>query len=161
MDDERIAKEAEKSKREANVEESVDISVHTPLHSSVCSPSVKPRKSPQERRNLAPLDAGSKPDLDYWEFDDQKGAWKRVHIRPRKRLFTPVGNDCPFDPSDVLSERKTMWKCKGKTSWFDDNWQEGSPTRRISARSWLEKHTFTQEFVNKLNMLALWQFKQM
>ena len=64
MDDERIAKEAEKSKREANVEESVDISVHTPLHSSVCSPSVKPRKSPQERCNLAPLDAGSKPDLD-------------------------------------------------------------------------------------------------
>ena len=113
LDDERIAKEAEKSKREASVDERVDISVHTPLHSSVCSSSVKPRKGPQERCDSAPLDTGSKPDVDYWEFDDQKGAWKRVHIRPRKRLFTPVGNDCPFDPSDVLSERKTMWKCKG------------------------------------------------
>ena len=31
--------------------------------------------------------------------------------------------DCPFEPSEVLSERKTLWKCRGKLSWFEDTWQ--------------------------------------
>ena len=105
-----------------------------------------PRKTPQERCNLAPLAAESKPDVDFWEYDDNKNAWKRVHLRRRKRLFTPVGNHCPFDPSEVLSERKTLWKCRGKTSWFEDNWQEGSPTRRISSKSWVGETYFYPKF---------------
>ena len=75
--------------------------------------------------------------MDFWEYDDNKNAWKRVHLRPRKRLFTPVGNDCPFDPSEVLPERK----CRGKTSWL-----EGSPTRRISSKSWVGETYFYPKF---------------
>ena len=126
-------KEAEKAKRE----ESVDVSVHQPMQSSFYSPKLKPRKISQERCNLAPLEVGSKPEVDFWEYGDNKNVRKRVHITPRKCLFIPVGNDCPFDPSEVLSARKTLWKRRGKTSWFEDNWQEGSPTRRISSKSWV------------------------
>ena len=52
LDDERIAKEAEKAKREVSVEESVDVSAHQPLHSSLHSSIVKPREIPQERCKL-------------------------------------------------------------------------------------------------------------
>ena len=143
LEDEKLAKEAERAKRD---EKSVDASTYQPLHPLSHSSKPNPRKTPQGRCNLAPLEAESKPDLDYWEYDDNKNAWKRVHLRPRKRLFTPVGNDCPFDPSEVLSERKTLWKCRGKTSWFEDNWQEGSPTRRISSKSWVGETYFYPKF---------------
>ena len=35
-----------------------------------------------------------------------------------------------------------MWKCRGKTLSFEDNWQEGSPTRRISSKSWVGETNF-------------------
>ena len=73
LDDERIAKEAERSKREV----SVNLSVHEPLHTS-----------------------------------------------------------------------------------FEDNWQEGSPTRRILSKSWVGETYISILVVRKLNMLALWQFRQ-
>ena len=87
LDDERVAKEAEKPKLEASVEESVDISVHQPSHTPSHSSRVKPRKTPQEQFNLAPLEAESKPDVGFWEYDGNKNAWKRIHIRPRRRLL--------------------------------------------------------------------------
>ena len=93
MEDEKLAKEAEKAKREASDEKSVDAYTYQPLHPLSHSSKPDPRKTPQERCNLAPLEAESKPDMDFWEYDDNKNAWKRVHLRPRKRLFTPVGND--------------------------------------------------------------------
>ena len=49
FDDERIAKEAEKAKREVSVEESADVSAHQSLHSSSIA---KPREIPQERCKL-------------------------------------------------------------------------------------------------------------
>ena len=36
-------------------------------------------------------------DGEFWEFDTDRKAWNRVHVRPRKKLFAPVGRDCPFD----------------------------------------------------------------
>ena len=33
---------------------------------------------------------------DFWEYNDLKSAWKMNHVRPRKRLYAPVGKDCPF-----------------------------------------------------------------
>ena len=76
-------------------------------------------------------------ELDYWEFDKDKIAWKRVHVKPRKRLYTPVGRSCPF-PSDIVSSaRETVWKCKGRASTFKDDWHDKSPNRRISSKSWV------------------------
>ena len=45
---------------------------------------------------------------DHWMFDKERQAWKRVHVRPRKRLYAPTGKDRPFDASDVFTERVTM-----------------------------------------------------
>lgn len=55
---------------------------------------------------------------DYWEYDQTKSAWTCVHVRPRKRLYAPVGKDCPFDAKDILPDRLTEWKCKGVTSVY-------------------------------------------
>ena len=75
-----------------------------------------------------------------WTFGSlmiAKVLGKRGHIRPRKSLFTPVGNDCPFGLSEVRPGRKTLWQCRGENSWLEGNWQEGSPARRISSKSWV------------------------
>ena len=78
---------------------------------------------------------------DYWEFDEARHAWVLVHLRPRKRLFAPVGKDCPFDSNEVEPERITEWRCKGKVSVHRDNWQE-TPYQRISSKSWFGKTWF-------------------
>ena len=73
---------------------------------------------------------------DHWLFDKGRGAWQRVHVRPRKRLFAPTGKDCPFDASDVFTERVTEWKCRNKVSLHKDDWQK-TPYQRISSKSWV------------------------
>lgn len=72
---------------------------------------------------------------DYWEYDSSRSAWKCVHVRPRKRLYAPVGKDCPFEAQDISSERLTEWKCRGTVSVHGDNWQ-AHPRQRISSKSW-------------------------
>ncbi len=32
--------------------------------------------------------------VDFWEFDHERSAWTMNHVRPRKRLYTPVGKNC-------------------------------------------------------------------
>eukprot|EP00435_Cladocopium_sp_Y103_P014697 s1958_g3.t1 len=62
--------------------------------------------------------------VDFWEFDESKSAWKFVHNRPRKRLFAPVGKDCPFDAKEITAERLTEWKCRGGHVAFE--WPRGN-----------------------------------
>ena len=78
---------------------------------------------------------------DYWEFDHEKGAWCKVHLRPRKRLFAPVGNDCPFNASEIGSKRQTEWRCKKAVSLYTDDWQ-AKPYQRISSKSWTGRTWF-------------------
>ena len=73
-------------------------------------------------------------DGDFWEFDTDRKAWKRVHARPRKKLFAPVGRDCPFDVSEVSHERLTEWKRRGKISVHKDDCNK-CPYQRISSES--------------------------
>ena len=133
LEEEKIAKEAESKKEEKPVE-IVDTSMHVALKEAVKSklkniPIVE--AEPRESKHLAPRAGKAKPENenDFWAYDDQKGAWKRVHVRP-------VGNDCPFEVNEVSSKRETIWSCRGKTSTFGDDWQEMSPNRRISSKSW-------------------------
>ena len=37
----------------------------------------------------------------------------------------------------ISPARETSWKCRGRTSLFSDNWQDKSPNRRISSKSWV------------------------
>ena len=74
------------------------------------------------------VDKENGDDVDFWEYDHERSAWKMNHVRPRKRLYTPVGKNCPFQADQVTSERWTEWKCRGKTSFYKDDWQV-SPQR--------------------------------
>ena len=58
------------------------------------------------------------------------------HVRPRKRLYAPVGKDCPFSADEIGPQRVTEWKCKGVVSVYKDNWQV-HPHQRISSKSWI------------------------
>ena len=114
LDDERTA-----TKCVASVGESVDVSVYTPLHIPwlIC-----PVWNPGKLFNgfaTWDLDAGSKPKVDYWELDDQKGAWKSVHIR---LLFVQLDMIAHLLRVKYF-QGKTFWKCRGKTSTFDDECQ--------------------------------------
>jgi len=75
---------------------------------------------------------------DFWEFEKGKGAWRKIHIKPRKRLFAPVGNDCPFGAEEISSKRVTVWKCRGKTSIYSDDWRSNQ-YQRIWSKSWVGK----------------------
>ena len=82
------------------------------------------------------VDKENGDNVDFWEYDHERSAWKMNHVRPRKRLYTPVGKNCPFQADQVTSERWTEWKCRGKTSFYKDDWQV-SPHQRISSKSWV------------------------
>ena len=82
------------------------------------------------------VDKKNGDNVDFWEYDYERSAWKMNHVRPRKRLYTPVGKNCPFQADQVTSERWTEWKCRGKTSFYKDDWQV-SPHQRISSKSWV------------------------
>ena len=73
--------------------------------------------------------------LETWEYDSLKLAWEMNHVRPCKRLYAPVGKDCPFNADEIGSQRVTEWKCKGIVSIYKDNWQV-HPHQRISSKSW-------------------------
>ena len=70
-----------------------------------------------------------------------KGPGVKSTSSPEKRLFAPVGNDCPFGAEEISSKRVTEWKCRGKTSKYSDDWQS-NPYQRISSKSWVGKTWF-------------------
>ena len=89
----------------------------------------------------APGSGFDQEENDFLSYDEQKGAWKRVHVRPRKRLFTPMTKNCPFDTCAVSENRETQWKCRGKVSVYEDNWQK--------SKSWTGMTWFTPKHLLK------------
>lgn len=89
----------------------------------------------------APVSSDEKSN-DFWEFDKEKGAWCKVHIRPRKRLFAPVGNDCPFNPKEIGPKRITEWRCRNRVSTHQDDWQV-NPYQRIALEVGQVAHGFS------------------
>ena len=73
----------------------------------------------------------------FWEYDSLNSAWKMNHIfiRLRKRLYAPVGKDCPSSGDEIGSQRVTELKCKGVVSVYKDDWQV-HPHQRISSKGW-------------------------
>ena len=142
LEDERLAKESDSKKDKEKSEAAVGISMHT-LKDKCSSQKVKENpivlpEGHESKLQASHVDCCNAEALnDYWDFDEAKAAWKRIHVRPRKRLFTPLGNDCPFDSFEVTTERQTVWTCRNKTSLFADDWQSMSPNRRICSRSWV------------------------
>ena len=87
----------------------------------------------QQNANACPA---ANPEQHEREFDETIMCWKRIYVQPRTRLFTPVGKDVPFDSDKITSRCSTEWKCRGRWSTYEDDWQHSSPNRRISSRSW-------------------------
>ena len=109
----------------------------TPACVAAFTQNLRSREAPDPQVFAAPLAGshGNEQESDYWSFDRDRKAWKRVHLRPRKRLFAPTGRDCPFDSSDVFTERITEWHCRNRKSTHKDDWQK-TPYQRISQKSW-------------------------
>ena len=114
LEDERLAKESDSKKDKEKSEAAVDISMHTLKdkcsHQKVKENPIVLPEGHESKLQASLVDCCNAEALnDYWDFDEAKAAWKRIHVRPRKRLFTPLGNDCPFDPFEVTTERQTVW----------------------------------------------------
>jgi len=155
----KATEEAEKKRNDANIKELDEIEERLKAIEAVGM-----RELDEIEASLDAADAASAPDVpfgaanptcnhnhthhqekvstnDFWEFDDCKKAWCKVHIRPRKRLFAPVGGDCPFSAQQITHERLTEWVCRRRTSMYRDNWQS-NPNQRISSKSWVGKTWF-------------------
>ena len=131
LEDEAIAnREKSKAKAEAARLASEGSAPAAPVHTSKEAERTSEAERPEEQ--FSGIKGG---DLDYWDFDTYCMAWKRVHVKPQKRLYTPVGRHCPFDFHALSSARETEWKCRGKLSSFSDDWQDKSPNRRISSKT--------------------------
>ena len=100
----------------------------------------KSQLEPSSQKPSQPLKLSMEPSNDFWESDRGKGAWCKIHIKPRKRFFAPVGNDCPFGAEEISSKGSLNGK-SGKTSKYSDDWQS-NPYQRISSKSWVGKTWF-------------------
>ena len=76
---------------------------------------------------------GSLP-CDYWW--EKEGAWVRVHVHPRRAMFTPMGTVGGPDPENLSCGRHTEMVFEdGERREIDDEWHtEGE--YRVMDRAW-------------------------
>ena len=84
--------------------------------------------------------------LDRWNFDPATHTLTRLHVRPRKALFTPEGTkDFPFDRSKLADVRETYVEfVDGRTQHIvDEEFRnlESDPKRALDA-PWKGKTVF-------------------
>ena len=64
---------------------------------------------------------------DHWILDKKNKQLTRVHITPRKALFTPTGaKECPVNPDNIRRERTTKVidaSKGGDPEILEDNWR--------------------------------------
>jgi hypothetical protein len=91
---------------------------------------------------------GSKPMVYYhadrWNFDPDNSTLTRLHVRPRKTLFTPDKiKDMPITPEELAEERYTYVTFKGKeTKVLKDNWLHAKTPNADLGESWTGKTVF-------------------
>ena len=68
---------------------------------------------------------------DYWHETPE--GWIRVHLRPRRALFTPTGTRDGPKAHEVTAERVTT--IAGSTKPIRDSWHEGNAHRAL-ATTW-------------------------
>ena len=62
-----------------------------------------PAGTVQPKTKSAP-ETSMEPSNDFWESDRGKGPGVKSTSSPEKRLFAPVGNDCPFGAGDFVKK---------------------------------------------------------
>ena len=84
---------------------------------------------------------------DHWILDKKNKQLIRVHIAPRKALFTPTGaNECPVNPDNISRERTTEIidaSKGGDPEILEDNWRLTSQANKPLINLWKGKTIFT------------------
>ena len=117
-----------------------DNSIKFPSGDLIRSETVCAAKSSETKEDLAaPKIIGSQKQ-DHWILDKKNKQLTRVHITPRKALFTPNGaKECPINPGHISRERTTEIidaSTGGDPDILEDNW-------RLTSQVWIGKTIFT------------------
>ena len=87
------------------------------------------------------------PEKQDWILDKKNKQLIRVHITPRKALFTPSGaKECPINPDCVSRERTTQMvdsSKDGDPDILEDNWRLTSQANKSIIDLWKGKTIFT------------------
>ena len=120
-----------------------DNSIRFPCGDISKSETVCASKSSETKEDLTtPKIIGSQKQ-DHWILDKKNKQLIRVHITPRKALFTPNGaKECPINPDNISRERTTEIidaSEGGDPDILEDNWrltsQANKPSRTIRLRT--------------------------
>ena len=92
---------------------------------------------------------------DKWKTAGEGGVWRRLHLKPRKSLFTPYKVSKGPSSSDRLGRiRFTKGVTRsGREFEFHDNWQDPLAAHRLLDEHWVGCTTFIDEA--KVDLLAI------
>ena len=92
---------------------------------------------------------------DKWKTAGERGVWRRLHLKPRKSLFTPYKVSKGPSSSDRLGRiRFTKGVTRsGRQFEFHDNWQDPLTAHRLLDEHWVGCTTFIDEA--KVDLLAI------
>jgi len=80
---------------------------------------------------------------DYWEHVPYTIQIARVHVKPRNKLFNPIGSDCPVNLQGLARQRYTIMKTKTGDVEFDLTWDWTTPDADIvNGFEWTGKTVF-------------------
>ena len=83
---------------------------------------------------------------DFWEVNESAGTVTRVHVKPRKSMFTPHNvADIPVDVNKLLGKRATTVKKDGDsgTKDIEDDYKNSAEPHANLGHSWTGKTVFT------------------
>ena len=92
---------------------------------------------------------------DKWKTAGEGGVWRRLHLKPRRSLFTPYKVSKGPSSSDRLGRiRFTKGVTRsGQEFEFHDNWQDPLTAHRLLDEHWVGCTTFIDEA--KVDLLAI------
>ena len=92
---------------------------------------------------------------DKWKSAGENGVWRRLHLKPRRSLFTPYKVSKGPSSSDRLGKiRFTKGITRsGQEFEFHDNWQDPLTAHRLLDEHWVGCTTFVDDA--KVDLLAI------
>ena len=92
---------------------------------------------------------------DKWKTAGEGGVWRRLHLKPRRSLFTPYKvskGPCSSDRLGRIRFTKGITR-SGQEFEFHDNWQDPLTAHRLLDEHWIGCTTFIDEA--KVDLLAI------
>ena len=124
-----------------------DNSIKFPSGDISKSETVCAAKSSETKEDLATLKIIISQKQDHWILDKKNKQLIRVHITPRKALFTPnKAKECPINPDNISRERSTEIidaSEGGDPDILEDNWRLTSQANKPMINLWIGKTIFT------------------